>query len=159
MAVCDDGGPGHASSVCALGTDCDDCGQRVVIPYAVASHRLLQSSPNPVANGGVPICTCCAAFYWKEGGRVCSVVPLWELSDWTCTACSSLTDLPRDQFCGKVSERSRASEPASRFVRTSPPPSVIAAEKSPRRVPSVRSCALRARILPSVRLVPLPSVR
>ena len=83
-AVCDDGGPGHASSECPLGTDCEDCGERVVTASTIATHRLLQSSPNPVVNGGVPICTCCAAIYWHEGGRICEVVPLWELSDWTC---------------------------------------------------------------------------
>jgi hypothetical protein len=29
---CDDGGPGSAHSVCALGTDCADCGARYLSP-------------------------------------------------------------------------------------------------------------------------------
>lgn len=110
-AVCDDGGPGHASSECPLGTDCEDCGERVVTASTIATHRLLQSSPNPVVNGGVPICTCCAAIYWHEGGRICEVVPLWELSDWTCRECSSPADLPRDQLCGKVIPRGSRPNP------------------------------------------------
>ncbi|MEZ4720388.1 MAG: hypothetical protein R2813_00755 [Flavobacteriales bacterium] len=28
---CDDGGPGSSSSYCNFGTDCEDCGKRVVI--------------------------------------------------------------------------------------------------------------------------------
>ena len=88
---CDDGGPGsnvvfipgigyrHA---CELGTDCTDCGPRVV---------------------PLPECECCAVLYMEGPGAACGPHKMWELQDWTCSECAHPELLPSTELCGKVS--------------------------------------------------------
>ncbi|KAL1522966.1 hypothetical protein AB1Y20_017930 [Prymnesium parvum] len=95
-AVCDDGGEGHASSECELGTDCDDCGPRQPVS-SHEDHRQLQASPSP----GPAVCTCCAAVFWSGGGNFCQHVSLWELSAWTCHDCRPNT-ITSSMLCGKA---------------------------------------------------------
>ena len=45
--VCDDGGPGNDFSLCALGTDCADCGSRAGPPDAFAAFDLYHSELEP----------------------------------------------------------------------------------------------------------------
>mmetsp|Transcript_83857 Transcript_83857/g.167389 ORF Transcript_83857/g.167389 Transcript_83857/m.167389 type:complete len:611 (-) Transcript_83857:400-2232(-) len=96
FSFCDDGGSGSyeyshpfdpisAHHRCEYGTDCADCGPRV-IPY--------------------PECECCAVVYQNEPGDFCGRVSIWELQNWTCVDCNPDTgsqQIHKDELCGKVS--------------------------------------------------------
>ena len=52
--ACDDGGPGSQYDVCELGTDCTDCGLRVVAPPSDATVTSPSPSPSPVPSPSPP---------------------------------------------------------------------------------------------------------
>jgi hypothetical protein len=100
--VCDDGGTGSTSSECPLGTDCIDCGPRLLGPEDASLSRQLQASPASNEHHHHACGDCCAVVYLGNPGDLCKEVAVWDLVKWNCVSCQWPSLIPGVQLCGKV---------------------------------------------------------
>jgi hypothetical protein len=64
--TCDDGGPGSRSKICALGTDCTDCGSSLRKSLAAGEHCLYTPAPTPTLKDLLALSANKTRALWKK---------------------------------------------------------------------------------------------